>query len=392
MNRTTFKLLLIPAALLLLAGLLRAADLDAFGEKEFKATSGGKLVIDNRSGGSAEIVGWDKDMIHIVYADGRNDRGEWDVDFDQIGDTLEITSEVGNRHIDSSTSLHFEIKVPKRFDIEFESAGGSLDIRGVEGYFRGETAGGELTLIDVKGEVRLRSGGGEITVRDSELDGRLSTGGGEVLVENVVGNVKATSGGGEVRYRNVRDRDGEMLVPGRLKVDGVNKDTVVISNAGGRIRVKDAPQGAVVRTGGGDVRVTGADKFVRARTGGGDVEIALKAGWVKASTGAGDIEVTIEREGGDGDLVMHTGLGEVELTVPKDMGMDFEIDLRYTRQSSRDFEIDSDFKMDVEETEEWIRENGGTPLRHIYGTGSVNGGGRKVRIVTTNGNVVIKRR
>jgi len=368
-----------------------AAAADPAQVREFAAQPGGRLVVDFEPGGALSITGWDQDKIHVEWTDDSNDSDVWTVEYDLSDNGLEITAEQPQRRTHTN-SLHFEIKVPRRYDLSYESGGGSLEIGGVEGDFDGHSGGGHITLVDVKGAAGLSTGGGQIVIRDSELDGRVTTGGGTVLVENVVGNVRATSGGGEVRYVNVRSADGPHRAPGVRRVEDATEHTVLISNAGGRIRVSDAPEGAVVSTGGGDVRVTGANRLVKASTGGGDIHIELEQGWIRASTGAGDINAAIAKAGGDGEIVLSSGYGDITLVVPDDFGMDLDIDLRYTRDSSRDFRIVSEFDSDLEKTDEWERDRGSNWCKHIFGTGTVNGGGRRVEIVTTNGNVHIEKK
>jgi DUF4097 and DUF4098 domain-containing protein YvlB len=357
-------------------------------EKTFKAKPGGTLELDFRSGGSAEITGWDKDEIHIVMSCDANDMEDWNIDFDESRDGLTVVTKVA-RGI-NTTSLNAVINVPHEYNIKIDSAGGSFEFFDLEGKFTGRTAGGQLVLKDCKGEVRLSSGGGQMHVNDCELDGRMKTGGGKVWVENVEGDFKASSGGGAVTYKNVRNKNGKVLSFGNGDLD-VNGETVMIKNAGGKIRVNEAPEGAVVSTGGGNIRVRNADKFVSARTGGGDISIEMVRGWAKAVTGAGDIDVTIEKSGGEEAIILRSGYGDINLTVPEDIGLTFEIDLGYIRESSRDFKIDSDMKLSIVKTDEWEKKNGEHNWwKHIYGMGEVNGGGQKVRIKTTNGNVYIK--
>jgi len=386
----TLNYLLLVTILILCAGPAMAdGDTET---RTFDVKPGGTLDLDFDSGGSASVEGWDKNEVRITWSDEMNDAEDWDVEFKTSGGGLRMIAELNNRRIHSS-SLHADIMVPSHFDIKMASAGGSLHVTGVEGRFSGKTAGGSLVLHDVVADVKLSSGGGGIEVTDSRVDGRMSTGGGKVLVKNVVGDLKASSGGGDVRYVNVRNDDGDLVTPGGRAVDGLGEKTVMITNAGGRIVVKEAPEGAVVSTGGGNVRIRNAEKFVKASTGGGDITIDLGKGWATASTGAGDIELRIDKDGGDGDIELSTGYGDVTLIVPADFGMTLDVDLRYTRESSRDFDVDSDFDVTIERTDEWERLHGMSNwVKRVYVEDEVNGGGQTVKITTTNGNVYIKRK
>jgi hypothetical protein len=101
-------------------------------------------------------------------------------------------------------SFSVEVRVPRRFDVRIRSAGGGVEVTGLDGSVTGLTGGGRILLSRMTGEVRLRTGGGEIRVRDSDLEGSLTTGGGRISFENVSGPITARSGSvrGTVRGRS----------------------------------------------------------------------------------------------------------------------------------------------------------------------------------------------
>ncbi len=383
---------ILPALVFLLSGLFAAETALARDEfsQDYETEPGGLLELDMESGGSVEIEGWDKELLQITYYDRTVDLEDWDVEIQKTRHGYCISAELNDRRIQSS-SLRFEIMVPRRYDVEFDSIGGGFAATGIEGEFSGRTAGGGISFEDVRGEVRMTTGGGRIEVLDSTLDGKISTGGGGALIKNVVGDLRASSGGGNVEYVNVRDHDGELVGPGSTQVDGMTEDTVMITTAGGGIRIKKAPAGAYLTTGGGEIDVRHAEDFVIASTGGGDIEITVENGYVQASTGAGDIEAEIVGGSGDLDEPSHisSGYGDITVTIPKDFSIDLNIDLRYTRNSDRDFEIITDLDIVEERTKKWDH-SFGSPIKHIYGSARLNGGRHEVTIETTNGNIRIR--
>jgi DUF4097 and DUF4098 domain-containing protein YvlB len=347
------------------------------------------LKMNLRTGGSISIEGWDRSGIQISYGDRR--RGVEDYDIEIVDSAEGLSIETSLRDREGSSNLKFSIRAPRELVLDFYTAGGGLTLDGVIGEFSGKTGGGALNLTDVTGQVDLRTGGGQIRVLDSMVDGRVQTGGGKVLVEDVTGDLRATSGGGDVRYKNVRSSDGKLLGPKRIKLDDATEESVLISSAGGRIKVDSAPDGASVYTGGGGVQVRGADRFVAASTGGGDVDIELLEGWVDASTGAGEIEVKIERDtGGKGDIKVVSGLGDIYLTLPDGFSMDLDVELGVTNNTRKQFSIQSDFDVDIEQTDKWDYSKG-TPRKFVYGNAVLGGGDHRVMVRTTNGNVVIRK-
>ena len=66
--------------------------------------------------------------------------------------------------------------------------------------------------------------------------------------------------------------------------------------------------------------------------------------------------------------------------------MEVDIELAYTKNSSRDYEIISDFDIQEERTDKWDYDNG-SPRKFIYGRATISGGNNQIKIHTVNGNV-----
>lgn len=370
------------ACLVLTASTLMAYDADI--HKEFQMLPGKRLEMNLNTGGDIKITGQESNMVSIdVYFKGRDDK-ECKVDVDQTAAGPVISSRYQGRHRNHSTSLLFDVKVPKKFDLDLDSKGGAFTIDGVEGSLDGKTMGGQLHLTKLRGTVNFHTMGGNITLTQSNVDGEVKTNGGKVLLEDVVGNVNGHSMGGAVVYRNVTDRTGT----------GTGK-MVKITTMGGEISVSDAPHGADVSTMGGDVQVHSAAKFVKAKTMGGDITIDEIDGWVEAQTMGGDVNVTMVGNAAEGrrHVDISSNGGDITLTVPGGLSMDVDIALAYTDDGwfgLQNFRIESDFEIQEDRSKEWDRPYG-TPRRYIYGKGSINGGKNRIHIETINGNVYLKK-
>ncbi len=347
-------------------------------KKEFDVSEGKLLNINLKTGGSIDIQGWQKEKakVDVEYVNCDPEDFEFDVFKNPLG--IKINSDYRRRV--RSSNIRVTIKIPDKFDVKIKTSGGGIHIHNIEGEISGSTGGGKLDFKNLTGKVRFTSGGGRITIKDSQLDGRVSTGGGKVLVENVEGDIKATSGGGNVVYRNVKTPD--QTYP---------EDVVYIRNAGGSLKVDDAPAGADVRTGGGDIRIQSAKEYVKASTGGGDIAVDEIDGWVKVRTGAGDVKITMvgDAEKGKRDVSVSTGTGDVTLFVPENLSMEVDIELACTKNSSRDYKIETDFDVGVKRTDEWDYEQG-SPRKFIYGRAMIKGGNNLIKIRTCNGDVFLK--
>lgn len=414
------KRVLAASLIIILVGLFSTNDMLAGSErlieKEFKMKMGGTLELDIETGGSIDIEGWDKKQIAVMVRIRGRDREEVVVHFKENSSYLEIHSEFEGRRSNRKAKVHFEIMVPAKTNIEVETLGGDLAILNVEGEFEGETMGGDIELEKIKGEVHLETMGGDVVVSHSEVDGRVKTMGGDVTIEDVVGDIKGSTMGGDVTYRNVTRRTGKgedeevhiSTMGGDIEIDYAGKkvsaktfggnidvaksEEVRVTTMGGDINVGEAPAGAEVKTMGGDVVIKSAGEYVKAGTMGGDIEIEAVDGWVKATTMGGDITVTMvgDPDKGKRDVELESKGGDIELEVPAGLSMEFDIELAYTKESKRKYEIVSDFDMELEKTTEWERKWGGK-VKYIYGTGKVKGGKHLIKIKTVNGNIYIRK-
>jgi len=111
-------------------------------------------------------------------------------------------------------------------------------------------------------------------------------------------------------------------------------------------------------------------------------------GRVDLSTMGGDVTANVV--GAGGDVEIESLSGDIELTLPAGFGASFDIELDYTRNSRRTYEIKSEFPLQKSETKEWTYSHG-SPRKTIRGSGSAGDGTHRVQIHTVNGDVVIKK-
>ncbi|MCB0282399.1 MAG: DUF4097 family beta strand repeat protein [Calditrichaeota bacterium] len=371
MKNLKYVMLFLAVATILSAGEMK---------RQFDVKPGGYLDVDINIGGAIHVSGWSKDQAEIIVNfKGRElDEDVW-IDIDQHGNDVTVN---GGAERNSNERLDLEIKVPSKYNIKLSTMGGPLSVNGVEGKLDGETMGGKISLKNLKGKVKFSTMGGSIELRDSDVDGKVSTMGGEVLFADVIGDVDGSSMGGNVIYKNVKSRDGKIS----------SGKAVTISTMGGEINVDEALSGADVSTMGGNIHVNKAAEFVKANTMGGTIEIEDIDGWVKATTMGGDVIVNMTGNPSKGrrDVNLSSMGGDILLTLPDGISADFDIRLTYTRRSSQDFKIISDFPIKIDEDKDW-NYNDGDPRKVISGTGEINGGKNLIRISTINGDITIKK-
>ena len=364
------------------------------------AKPGGRLVLQLDTGGSVEIQGWDRNevSVHAELAGADWKSTQLAIAPESFGVGVQSISTAHGHG--QSTSHHFEIRVPARYDVRLASAGGTLTLSGVEGTFEGSTGGGELVLDHARGRASLRTGGGDIEVTDSDLSGTISTGGGTAKLSRVKGGLKATSGSGPVIYADAgadgADGTGDLenlRVDGSGKVEAGDKPSgyLHVTRAGGAVDLDDAPQGGDIRTGGGDIRIAKGAGTIEARTGGGDITVGPVAGSISASTGAGDVRLQLVSVGGRGQSAqVWSGTGKVVVELPADLNARFEIETAYTRSFGRETKITSAWTLDRKPVTDWD-DSEGTPRRFVRASGVAGRGEGYVKIQTVNGDVEIKK-
>ena len=160
------------------------------------------LSLDLRTGGSVKIVGGADKIVRIRVTEDGRPCDDCRVELEQTSAGIQLRSHraAGNA---SPSGLHFDIQVPNHFNLDLASAGGEVEIEGVDGDIKGQTESGALTLRRLSGAVDLQTMRGDVTLRESYVSGRVRTVGGKVLMEDVTGTVDGSSQSGKVTQRRV---------------------------------------------------------------------------------------------------------------------------------------------------------------------------------------------
>jgi len=345
--------------------------------QEFPADTLKKLSLDLSCGGLIDISAARENKVRVEVIFKKTDEKDWEIIYTPQGDELRIECRA---KVKDHQSPAFRIQVPQKFNLELKTMGGDITITGVSGTMTGRTQGGSLVFNKLKGALQMKTMGGDIDLRDSEVDGEVTTMGGRISIENVIGDIKGHSMGGNVVYRNVRKREGDS-----------SGKVVRITTMGGAIHVDQAEAGAEVETMGGDITIQSAREYVKAKTMGGDIVIKSVDGYVKATTMGGAIEARISGDSqGKKDATLSSMSGAITLTVPEALAMEIDIQLTYTKGNQGEYQIRSDFPLQIEEDKEWSQEHG-TPRKTIHGRGKTGDGRNKITITTVNGDIYLKK-
>ncbi|KAA3619674.1 MAG: hypothetical protein DWQ05_02820 [Calditrichaeota bacterium] len=294
-------------------------------EKKFNVQPGGKLLLESDKG-SVEISTTDRDVVEVtVYKDSRwgddDDLKDFEVRFNQRGNDVEIIGEFlrkssgffGNRH--NKIRIRYVIVVPREYNIEAKTSGGSIEVEDIKGDVFCKTSGGSLNFGDIKGEVTGRTSGGSITLDGCEGNAEIKTSGGSISIGDVNGEVTAKTSGGSISIDRAKGSVYARTSGGSIRVDEVF-GSIDASTSGGSVRAKIAEQpkdDCRLSTSGGSVIVYLASDIkvdLDAHTSGGRVRTEFPV-TVRGTIKRNSLDAKIN--GGGPEMYLRTSGGNVEI-------------------------------------------------------------------------------
>ena len=185
----------------------------------------------------------------------------------------------------------------------------------------------------------------------ADASANLKTSGGNVVVGDLSGSLKAHTSGGNVRLGVIGGEIDASTSGGNVDLTE-GRGSVHLSTSGGNVSVERIVGTAVLKTSGGDIKIDSVAGTLDAETSGGDV----KAGFLGALKG---------------DCSLSTSGGEVRALVGKDAA--FHLD---AATSGGDVEA-AGFTITID--------SGGMGKSNL--SGDVNGGGPRLRLRSSGGNI-----
>ena len=182
----------------------------------------------------------------------------------------------------------------------------------------------------------------------------LNTSGGDIRVASLTGNARARTSGGNLRFEGI---DGE----------------IDAHTSGGDITLREGTARAKLGTSGGDIEIDRVGGPTEVSTSGGDITINSVTQLISATTSGGNVKATIT-EPLKQDTVLSTSGGDVRVHVVKNAG--FELD---ASTSGGD--------VNAEGLTLTISKGGMGRSRLV---GSVNGGGPRLKLRSSGGDIVIR--
>src|SRR3954470_3679053 len=161
------------------------------------------------------------------------------------------------------------------------------------------------------------------TVRvPKSFNSELRTGGGTIMVAEITGAMSADTSGGKLKFTHLKGPTGATTSGGSIELnacEGPLKD----DPSGGRIDATDGNGAREARTSGGSIAVRNFAGDTKVETSGGRVSFENVNGKIFGRTSGGSISAKLKSPV-PGDVNLETSAGSIEVLVPADAGLDVE--------------------------------------------------------------------
>jgi DUF4097 and DUF4098 domain-containing protein YvlB len=370
-------------------------------------------VVVNTDGGDQIVVRATKEVWGEDEADAQNKLAALKIPMNLDGNRLLVRVEnpdentltmMGNF---KASTVRFEVTVPENSDLVIVNTNGDIDVEGVQGYANLSDSFGDITVRQVRGEIRVSVRNGNLSVLDSggeEEAMTLSNRFGEIAVRKAVARaITIDQENGGVALRNVSVVDEITLenTYGGIGLTGIEAGRITVQSRNGDVILHDAALTGFLEIVNhyGDVTLT--DVWARSyeiATENGDIDLDGGQGMLKLSNGYGDTRVVRARqaildiESHNGRIVFEGSLddtasfhrveqkyGSVLLQLPADTAITIDAATKLGKVRSQ---FDVLVKGGAPE-----KEDGGDKGR-LYG--DINGGGPRLRIENSNGNITLE--
>jgi len=229
-------------------------------ERKFDVAAGGALNLKTDAGSVKVLTHKAPTAIVEVKIKGR-DANEFELVTELKGSTLEVVGEIDGRGWNRNLRVEFTVTVPQQFDVEIDTAGGSINVADLEGNLSAETSGGSIRIGSIRGAVELNTSGGSISTEEVYGPLNAHTSGGSIratFAEQLTENAVLDTSGGSITAYLVSD----------VKIE------LNASTSGGRVKTDFEVDGRIKKQ---SIRgeINGGGPELRLRTSGGSVSVRV---------------------------------------------------------------------------------------------------------------------
>jgi hypothetical protein len=171
------------------------------------------------------------------------------------------------------------------------------------------------------------------TVRvPKSFNSELRTGGGTIMVAEITGTMSADTSGGKLKFTHLKGPTGATTSGGSIELNAC-EGPLKVDTSGGRIDATDGNGSLEARTSGGSIVVRNFAGDTKVETSGGRLSFENVNGKIFGRTSGGSISAKLKSPV-PGDVNLETSAGAIELMVPADAGLDIEAEASSGRVTS----------------------------------------------------------
>lgn len=348
--------------------------------KTFSASAGENLDM-NIDPGNINIQTWSKNEVSIEVVSKKKYEIE-NIVSEKVGNTIKFHLELEDGW---NNSVTVKVKAPSNFNFDLKTTGGNINIENaISGKLIAETEGGNINFKDVKGEVSVNTSGGNISGENVEGDVNLHTNGGNISLGNVKsGKSNIDTYGGNISVGNITSDLTAKTHGGNISIGDVGGNAEVFTY-GGHISMEKVSGSAKMETYGGHLSLEGASGKVVAKTMGGHINLKNISGSIDASTEGGHVYAELDPKGNTNSSLSTSG-GNMELKIPSSAKATIEVFIE-TDEFEKD-EVEEILQSDFPSS----KLNADGDEGKINATYVINGGGAKISMKCSGGEVKIKK-
>src|SRR6195256_2016567 len=164
------------------------------------------------------------------------------------------------------------------------------------------------------------------------FNSELRTGGGTIQVSEITGTMSADTSGGKLKFTHLKGPTGATTSGGSIELNGC-EGAVKVDTSGGRIESIDGSGSLEARTSGGSIVVRNFGGDTKVETSGGRLAFENINGKITGRSSGGSITARLKSPV-PGDVNLETSAGSIEVTVPPDAGLDVEAEATSGRVTS----------------------------------------------------------
>lgn len=164
------------------------------------------------------------------------------------------------------------------------------------------------------------------------FNSELRTGGGTIMVAELTGTMSADTSGGKLKFTNLKGPTGATTSGGSIELKGCD-GPLKVDTSGGRIEATDGTGTLEARTSGGSIVVRNFGGDAKVETSGGRLSFENINGKIFGRTSGGSISAKLKSPV-PGDVDLETSAGSIDVQVPPDAGLDIEAEASSGRVTS----------------------------------------------------------